>query len=51
MASTDTQLQLACKKNLINKDIKSKPLCKDKKIIVFHLTLLRHFENFKIWSS
>ena len=31
MASTDTQLQLACKKNSINKDIRSKPLCKDKK--------------------
>ena len=31
MASTDFQLQHACKKFLMNKEIRSEPLCKDKK--------------------
>ena len=49
MVSTDTQLQLACKKKSINKDIRSKPLCKDKKN--YCLSLASLMPDFLIFAT
>ena len=37
MASTDSQLQHSCKNFLIDKEIRSEPLCKYKKFFNFHI--------------